>query len=477
MAMRPVERSSETSTRDFGSPPDAVSHWMQDGVTAHQQGEIERAIAAYAKVVGNDPVHQGALSNLPVAYRQLEQLAVAAALYQRSLNVNPDDAGTLSNYSGTLRMLARLDEALAAAERAVSLQPEELSFWFNLGLVLDHLGHAERAAAVFQRCYLGDPTNLKAHLDWARSLLKAGRLREGFEQYECRFPLHHWLQREYPQPRWQRPDEAITGQFVLVHCEQGMGDALMFSRYIELLLLQDPAVLIFECPAPLKTLFAAQPWPVRVVGQGEPLPEFERYVSLMSLPYLCQTTLDTLPATIPYLRPPSGEMPGHCCLPVMAGKKVGLVWNSSHQDPGAANRCLPFDQCLRLLAVPGIQWVSLQKGPGEEMLAQHQVAPLLMNYGARVRDFSDTAHVVSQLDLVITTDTAVAHLAGAMGKPVWTLLPFAAEWRWLEPQWLTSPWYPTMRLFRCQQPGSWPAVFTEVLDALTTWVKDTQGET
>lgn len=471
MVMSPVEHVSGSPAPEVGSPSDPVTHWMQVGVAAHQQGGLHRAIAAYAKAVAVDPLNSGALSNLPVAYRQLEQLEVAAALYQRALNITPDDAGTLSNYAGTLRMLGRLDEAHSVAERAVSLQPDELSFLFNLGLVLDHLGRADQAAAVFQRCYQGDSTNLKAHLDWARSLLKAGRLREGFEQYECRFPLHHWLQRGYSQPRWQRPDEDITGQFVLVHCEQGMGDALMFSRYIELLLLQDPAVLIFECPAPLKSLFSAQPWPVRVVAEGEPLPEFERYVSLMSLPYLCQTTLDTLPATTPYLRAPEGTMPGHCRLPAMAGKKVGLVWNSSHKDPGAANRCLPFDQCLRLLEVPGVQWVSLQKGPGEEMIAQYQIEPLLLNYGGRVRDFADTAHVVSQLDLVITTDTAVAHLAGAMGKPVWTLLPFAAEWRWLERHWGTSPWYPSMRLFRCQQPGSWPAVFTEVVDALSTWVK------
>jgi hypothetical protein len=262
----------------------------------------------------------------------------------------------------------------------------------------------------------------------------------------------------------------VTGKTILLHAEQGIGDTLQFVRYVPLV-VQLGARVVLVVQRPLVYLLAGLEGVATLCGQGDPLPEFDCHCPLVSLPLAFGTTVDTIPAPVPYLAPAPGKvLQWRSLIDRHQSPLIGLAWSGSREHKNDRNRSIPLQYLLPLLKIPDFTFFALQKElrDGDAMLIEH--APRIMTLGEKLNDFTDTAAIISLLDLVITVDTAVAHLAGAMGKPVWILLPFSADWRWMRER-HDSPWYPTARLFRQPAIGDWASVVSEVQGALASGLR------
>lgn len=323
---------------------------------------------------------------------------------------------------------------------------------------------------------LGSDTSLArpAYLD-SLGVLRQGRLEEGFAGYESRFQDSDYCDREglprqgtWPLhvPRWR--GEPLSGKTVLLWAEQGYGDTIQFIRYAPLVAGLGAKVLI-ACPPVLQRLMSTVQRVSKVYGSWNEFtgagPQaraaYDLHAPILSLPYIFGTTLETIPATVPYLRAPESGL----VLTSDDGLKIGLVWAGSPKHSDDANRSMSLNAILSLLTQAGARWHSLQVGPPSRDIRRLGLSPVVHDLNPRLTDFADTASAISQLDLVITVDTAVAHLAGALGKPVWIMLPYTADWRWLESR-ADSPWYPTARLFRQPLPGNWGPVIEDVKQAI-----------
>jgi len=310
-----------------------------------------------------------------------------------------------------------------------------------------------------------DPACAEAHFNLSRALLTAGQFREGWAEHEWRWHCQEFGQRLLQGLEWRGED--VRGRTLLLYAEQGIGDSLQFARYVPLLRERGARTLL-ACPRSLLRLFSHSDV-ADVVIEFEALaqksgPDIEREyepnfcAALMSLPHLFRTTLETVPAHVPYIAAPASLVEeGTRRLPAGGTLRVGLVWAANPSNSTYRQRSMPLDCLMRLSAVPGVSLFSLQKEQPPEDVARWASAGAIVDLGPRLDDFADTAAAIAELDLVVSVDTAVAHLAGAMGRPVWTMLPFAADFRWLLDR-DDTPWYPTMRLFRQTAPADWDGV-------------------
>ncbi|WP_414386264.1 tetratricopeptide repeat protein [Synechococcus sp. H60.3] len=435
-------------------------------------GKREQAIAVLRQAAAAQPPQVYALATLGNALLFDNQLGEAEAWFRRALALAPQEGRILVNLGHCLHLQDRLEEAADCLRRAIPLLPEDAQPHNNLGTVLQEQNQLEAAIEAYRRGLQLAPDWPEIHYNLGTALLTLGRYEEGWREYEWR------LQRQgaaYPHllsPLW--PGSPLGQQTLLVYAEQGLGDTIQFVRYLPLLAAAHPAAQIFfRCQGSLVELVQAAFPQVQVISERDPLPPFDWHLPLLSLPHRLGTTLETIPNRIPYLVCPdcSSAWPEDWPEVAQRGIKVGLVWASGRRATPELNRVqrlksCPLDLLLQHLHLPDVQWVSLQVGEDlsqwAPLLEQHQV----MELGSRFRSFVDTAAAVAQLDLVISVDTAVAHLAGAMGKPVWVLLPFAADWRWLLQQ-QDSPWYPgMMRLFRQEARGNWVGPLQQMRRAL-----------
>jgi hypothetical protein len=325
------------------------------------------------------------------------------------------------------------------------------------------LGRPEAALQALERAIALAPDYADAHWNRALTLLLAGDFAQGWPAYEWRWRATGMREPDLAAPRWD--GGPLDGQTILLHAEQGLGDSIHFVRYAPLVAARGGRVIV-QCPAPLARLLATCAGVARVIPRGEPLPPFELQAPLMSLPGLLNTRLDNIPAEVPYLAPPAGAgAAAQAALAALAAlgarRTVGVVWAGNPAHENDRNRSCPA-RCFAALGAPERALVSLQKGAGADDIA---AIPGALDLGPRLEDFAATAAAIARLDLVIAVDTATAHLAGALGRPVWLLLPHAPEWRW-QLRRDDSPWYPTMRLFRQERPGDWPGVFERVGEAL-----------
>ena len=324
-----------------------------------------------------------------------------------------------------------------------------------------------------------EPENIGAGWNRAISLLMSGDLKRGFAEYE----KYRWQHRReffkapdcFPEPIWDGSE--VHGKTILLHADEGYGDTIQFIRYAPLI-QEAGAEVIFACPQPLLRLFSVVQGIHQLVKE-DALPKFQVHAPLLSLPYCLSTTLDTIPREIPYIHFPTlqfqfpDSLPTIPYIPETTKIKVGMVWASGARErerklglrEGNSTRDCPLSYLTRLLAVEGVTLFSLQVGEYSSELDSFRNEERIQDLSPLIKDFADTAALINQLDLVISVDTAVAHLAGAMGKLVWTLLPSFPDWRWLQNRSDTS-WYPTMRLFRQSSPGDWDGVFAQVLPAL-----------
>ena len=423
----------------------------------HGKGQLDQAIREYSRAILHKPHHADAYNNLGVALRVQGQFAAAVACYRRALALRPESANIHSNMGNALRDLGRFEDAAQALQQALALAPGSPEYLYNLGLVHRDMGRTDQALAAFDRVLAAKPDHVECHWDRALTHLRMGDLERGFAEYEWRWKLKRSPPRAISRPLWD--GQAFPGKTLFIHWEQGYGDTIQFVRYLSLAKKLGGTV-IFECQANLARLLAATEGVDRLVDSGSPLPDFDIHTPLMSLPWLLKTTLATVPTKISYLAvPPIGDKR----IPTLDPRalKVAIAWAGSPTNRNDRWRTCPFVRFLEFAGVPGVALYSVQHGRAAEELSASLNGPLVLDVGRTCVDFADTAAVLAQMDLVISVDTSIAHLAGALGKPVWTLLPAAGDWRWMD-KGERTPWYPTMRLFRQKTLGDWDGVFARV---------------
>ncbi|MBV8143689.1 MAG: tetratricopeptide repeat protein, partial [Gammaproteobacteria bacterium] len=438
-------------------------------VALHRYGE---ALAPLERAIQLEPRDADARIQRGVALLNLERNAEALESFDQALAVRPDASEVLNNRGIALAAVGRLPEALDSFIRSAVLNGMSADNHTNIGIVLKSLGRHREAAGSFGRALAYRPDDPSAKFALAFLYLTLGEFTLGWPLYEARFevPALGNPARHFGVPRWN--GEPLAGRTLLVHAEQGLGDVIQFCRYLPLLAAQRASV-VFEVMPALKALLRSLPPSISLVGRGEPLPPVDYYCPLLSLPLAFNTRLDTIPAQVPYLSAePQRTSRWMQRLEELPGLRVGVAWQGNlavEKLIWARGRSIPLAALEPLAQLPGISLVSLQKGPGLEQLRSVPFAERITDLSAdldRGPDaFLDTAAVMAGLDLVISSDTSVAHLAGALGRPVWTVLAASPEWRWgLERS--DSPWYPTMRLFRQTADGDWNPAVTTIAAAL-----------
>jgi tetratricopeptide (TPR) repeat protein len=412
------------------------------------------AKAAFDAVLAREPRHLQARVNRGNALAELGEAAVAIADYDAALAAAPGHPLALYNRGNAQRLLGREREAIADYERALRAAPNHLNAWLNRGFALAALNRHREALESYGKLLALRPDHADAHFNAALSLLTLGDYRRGFAEYEWRWQRAGTSPRkDLRRPPWLG-EAPLAGKMILLHAEQGLGDTVQFARYAPLLARQGATVLL-EVQPELKPLLAGLAGVAAVIAQGEALPPFDLHCPLGSLPLACKTELATVPAEIPYLRAPEERVARwRSRLEQVRSPRVALAWSGRAAHPNDRNRSLALAQLAPLLSLPQIRFASIQRelrAADAEVLAGEN---RILHLGGDLADFADTAAVLALADLLICVDTSVAHVAGALGRPAFVLLPFQPDWRWLLERDF-SPWYPAMKLFRQPSPGDW----------------------
>lgn len=457
-----IRRFQQVLARDPGSPEALVNL----GVALQSQGQPEAAVTCFQTALQRAPTSAVAYNNLGMVYHEQGEFEAALQQYRQALQYRPHYAKAHSNLGALLHAQGQLAEALVHLQHAVRLQPDFLEAHCNLGLVLQAQGDLAGALACFDCALQYDPSHVQAHWNRALAWLLSGNFQQGWAEYEWR-----WQRPDSPPPRFAQPrwDGApFPEQTLLVYAEQGLGDTLQFVRYLPHVAARGARVVLACQPALLRLLGTCAGVHALVAKDRSDMAAqpFDLHMPLLSLPGLFGTTAATIPAHMPYITAdPSLVEQWRTRFGAAQGFRVGLVWAGNPSHKNDRNRSCRLAALAALARLPHLELYSLQTGPAAGQLAQPPAGMILHDIGCTLGDFADTAAVLAHLDLVLTVDTAVAHLAGAMGKPVWTLLPFAPDWRW-QREGTHTPWYPSMRLFRQPTPGAWEAVCQDVVEAL-----------
>jgi len=426
-----------------------------------KQRQLDEAIACYRQALSINPADASAHYNLGIALKEQGQMDQAIGSYRWALAHNPGHVDAHNNLGIALKEQGRLEEAIASYRQALRLDPNHVNAHVNLANAFGELGRLDEAAACLEQALRLNPQDAVPHYNRALLWLLTGNFQNGWPEYEYGWKEPVNFPRRLVQPRWD--GSALQGKTILLYAEQGLGDTLQFIRYAARI-KQRGGTVLFECPSVLLQLFERVAGVDRILPQGQPLPGFDVQAPLLSLPGLFGTTLDTIPAQVPYLyADPERARRWRKELQTREGFRVGIVWQGSLVHKGDRQRSVPLGQFAPLARVQGVRLFSLQVGAGTDQLAQAGERLGVIDLGSRFDPHSleDVTAVLPNLDLVVTVDTALAHLAGALAVPVWVALPFAPDWRWLLGR-SDSPWYPTMRLFRQPRPGDWAEVFERI---------------
>jgi hypothetical protein len=433
------------------------------GNALYQMNRFDEAVASYERAIEISPDHADAHRNRGNALRELKRREAALESYDAAIRIKPNYAEVHNSRGVTLRELLRFDAALESYERALGINPRYAHAHYNRGVVLKDLRQWDAALDSYDRAIEIDPSHAEAIAGRGILRLLRGDFERGWRDYEWRFANRNRAsimeERSFPCPRWTGV-EPIAGKTILVHCEQGLGDTLQFCRYVAVL-ADLGARVILEAP---RTLFGvmrnlAGLWQLGI--KGDALPEFEYQCPLLSLPMAFNTHLGSLPAAVPYLgAEPAKVARWQARLGEKTVPRIGLVWRGNPLFPDNHHRSFALADLLTHLPA-GCQYFSLQKELSDADRATLQAHPDVLNAGPELADFADTAALCACLDLLITTDTSVAHLSGALGKPTWILLHSNSDWRWLLDR-VDSPWYPTTRLYRQSRLYDWEGVFARV---------------
>ena len=458
--------------------PDHYKAHNNLGNVLQAQGKLDAAVNSYQQALAFKPDYFEACSHLGNVFHEQGKLQEAIASFQQALSLNPNYPEAYNNLGNVFQSQEKLEKAIAYYQKALDIKPNYNEAYNNLGTALKGQGRLEESLHCFNRALENNPDYQEAHWNRAIALLSSGDLKRGFAEYD----EYRWRVRSiyfkapdcFPKPIWDGSN--LDGKIILLHTDDGFGDTIQFIRYAPLV-AQRGGRVILACPKPLMRLLTTIPGIEQLLEGKNALPEeFHVHAPLLSLPHCLGTTLESIPNHIPYITLPNSEnwaasnapfLPEH---PPGTLLKVGFVWATGGRERSGdltANdkRSCPSSLFLKLLSLPGICLYSLQVGRWATEINEFNGENRLQNLSSQIEDFADTAALIDQLDLVISVDTGVVHLAGAMGRPVWTLLAFDPDWRWMRER-ENSPWYPSMRLFRQQQSGDWESVFEQVVQAL-----------
>ena len=434
--------------------PDLASAHYNYGLAATALKQFQSAQPAFERALDLMPDFAPALFELGCLHQIQNKDAMAETYYRSAIAADPALVEARANLGNILRARSALEEAVVHYDAALAEAPDHAAVHGNRGVALQELGDPVGALNAYDRALALDPENPEIERNRAQVLLQMGRLAEGWRAFEWRWKTKHFagIRRDWSCSQWDgRPQADAT---VLVHAEQGFGDTIQFARYLPLIANRVGRVVV-ECPAPLMKLIARCEGVDDVIATGSPLPTCDFHIPMMSLPGAFATELDSIPCDIPYLKATHELRDAWSERVNGQGQfRVGLVWKGSHHHQRNNWRSPGLAALRSLFEVQNVYWVSLQKDDEANDLRTQGMASRLLALGGRLGDFSDTAAAMAHLDLIISPDTAVAHLAGAIGRPVWLILPHVAEWRWLMGR-DDSPWYPTMRLFRQHTQGDW----------------------
>lgn len=453
--------------------PEHVDVWINRGNALRTQKRLDEALASYDQGLRLRPDSSHGHYNRANVLQDLERHEEAIAHYDLALVADPGFAEAANNRGVSLLALGRAAEALPSIDQALALKPVYPFASYNRGNALRDLGFYPEALASYAHAQQLSPEYGRAYWNEALCRLMIGDFEEGWRKHEWRWKTDTFTSpyRNFPQPLWLG-DAPLQGKTILLHAEQGYGDTLQFCRYIPLVAALG-ATVVLEVQAPLVTLLSGLPGIAQLVAAGAPLPPVDYQTPLLSLPLAFQTTLASIPPA-PYLSAePLQAEAWRDRLGTRNRPRVGLAWSGSAAHVNDFRRSIPLAQIVPLLDNQRIQFISLQKEVRERdqpVLDQH---PEMFDPRDQLGDFADAAALLSGLDLVIAVDTAVAHLAGALGKPVWLLLPVAPDWRWLLER-RDSPWYGSARLFRQSAAGDWDTVVAEVAQALAEFAAANQ---
>ncbi|MBF0347500.1 MAG: tetratricopeptide repeat protein [Magnetococcales bacterium] len=487
-----LEEAADRFHQALAIDPNFTAALSNLSAVLHRLGRLPEAEFQVKKALAMEPDFPDARSNLGNVYLARGRWAAAVEQYQYALRHKPDFPDALANLGVALQLQGKLTEAAACLEHALRLEPDSHEFWTNLGVVrhrqgnlevalacLNHalqlkpndpealanhgcllleLGQIPEAMARFDTALRIAPDLAEAHFAQSLALLLTGDFEAGWRKHEWRWRRSGFPGHGRPEPLWD--GQPLDGRSILLHCEQGVGDSIQFIRFAREVKARGGYVVL-KCPRALSRLFATVAGIDQSVIDEDPLPECACQAPLMSLPWLLGATHDTLSATIPYLTAPVPSPLPRSWIRAADNLRVGLVWRGNATFKEDFKRSMDPSFLAPLLELPGITFIDLQVAPrpgDREFLARY---PNMLHAEGLLTDFADTAAVLMDLDLVISVDTSTLHLAGALGRPVWALLPFAPDWRWMLER-NDSPWYPTMTLFRQRQRGDWQEVITRV---------------
>jgi len=491
------EMAERMIRRAIAVNPQQAFYHSNLGNTLKALGKLDEAIPCFERALQIDPNHSEACYNLGNTFLAQKNFDQAAAAFKRALKIRPDYVDALCNLGSVYRQQKKLDEAIECFRQALILSPEHADLNCNLGDALHAQGKVDEAIVYYRRTLELNPNHHKAcnclcnaHFDkgdlkqsvaWCERALAIvpdyadarmnlcllqllqGDYADGWRNYETRWKVY--TPRTSSQPLWL--GAPLNGARVLLHAEQGLGDSIQFLRYVPLVQAAGGRVML-DLPARLHRLAASLPGVLAMVDTGQPLPFFDCHCPLMSLPLALGTTLETVPARVPYLAAPAEALNAAAALPWPAsGLKVGLAWSGNPDHPKNHFRSVPLDLLETLLDLNGVHFFSLQMGPAAADLAARNLP--ITDLAPVTGDMADTAAQMAHLDLIVTIDTSMAHLAGALARPVWVLLGHSPDWRWLLDR-EDSPWYPTARLFRQPINGDWTSVIERVRQALVELV-------
>ena len=436
------------------------------GVELLKEKQFAGAEAKFQKAVELRPNYPDALNNLGVTLRMLGRLEESVTVYRNALRLRSDSPQVYENLGLSLQMLYRFDAAEEALFKARQLHPNDPLIHRNLGVLYLAQNRCEEAEASFRRSLELNPESAETRMNLGIALLKKGDFAQGWAEYEARLRIQAGVM-DTLAPRWD--GKPLEGRTILLFAEQGLGDAIQYARFAPLVKARGGRVALV-CQAGLKPLFTTLDGVDELVEGtrtgAATLPPFAVQASLLSLPGLLGIRPDTLPAAVPYLHPePEKRRYWQERLASYTSFKIGIVWAGNPAYGADRERSCSLSDFSPLFSLPGVRWFSLQKRAQGAKAEDLSKFPELTDLSPEQNDFTDTAAMIANLDLVISVDTSVTHLAGALGARAWTLLAYSADWRWMLDR-TDTPWYPTMRLFRQPRPADWASVFAEVTSAL-----------
>ncbi len=444
---------------------------------AHERqrtGDRAGALALYVELIERYPTYIDVYNNAAVLLKAEKRIPAAIACLRRAIAYVPQSAILHSNLGNMLWLAQDFEPAMAAFRVALALDAARPETFHNLGLLHFALGDHAAAVECYDKALAIVPANHTIAWDRALALLSSGDYERGFAAYDVRFDLEDpqfgfdpklRSVRNTPLPLWQGED--LAGRTLYLYAEQGIGDTLQFARFLPMAAATG-ARIIFDSPPELMRLLVNFPGIAELRPTGSPLPAADFHLPLMSLAHRLGITLANLPAKIPYIAAPAA---GPVLLrPPGTRLTVGLVWAGRPRHANDQNRSLNLDEMLGLCDLPGVQYYSLQKGERANDIANIGAKVLVRDLGPAIGDFVDTARLIMQLDVVVTVDTAVAHLAGALGRPAFVLIPFTPDWRWMAKR-EDTPWYPALRLIRQPAPRDWKSVIASVRDRIVRALK------